>query len=121
MLAHLTAIFDEEMGKQQDEQIAFDRVVERFGDPGELTTKLHSVPRRDRWLSVLESIGDRSSESAWHLAVKHFLVMLLVYALFVATWELLPRALAFDNSGTGDHGIKPWYSFSWVQSCWLPY
>jgi hypothetical protein len=106
MLAHLTAIFQEETGKQQDEQIAFDRVVERFGDPGELTTKLQqSVPRWDRSLSILDNMGYRPSESAWHLAVKHFLVMLLVYALVVATWDMLPRLLAPIDRGPMDRKL----------------
>jgi hypothetical protein len=89
LLAHLTAIFEEEFERLGDEQAALERAKRRFGDPGELTTQLQqSVPRWDRCRSILENMGYRPSESAWCLAAKHFLAMLLIYMLWVPTWEL---------------------------------
>jgi len=93
LLAHLLAIFDEEAERLGDEQAALEQAKQRFGDPGELTTQLQqAVPRLCRWRSILENMGYRPSESAWHLAAKHFLVMLLIYLLW------LPMILAFKNN-----------------------
>jgi hypothetical protein len=89
LLAHLMAIFDEEAERLGDEQAALEQAKQRFGDPGELTTQLQqAVPRWDRCRSILENMGYRPSESAWHLAAKHFLAMLLIYLLWLPTWEL---------------------------------
>jgi hypothetical protein len=89
LLAHLTAVFDEEAERLADEQAALERARQRFGDPEELTTQLQqAVPRWDRCRSILENMGYRPSESAWHLAAKHFLAMLLIYLLWLPTWEL---------------------------------
>jgi hypothetical protein len=38
LLAHLVSIFQEEVDSLGDEQVALQRVRERFGDPEELTT-----------------------------------------------------------------------------------
>ena len=89
LLAHLTAIFDEEAQRLGDERAALERAKQRFGDPGELTGQLQqAVPRWDRCRSVLENMGYRPSESAWHLAARHFLVMLLIYLLWLPIWML---------------------------------
>ena len=86
LLAHLTAIFEEETGRLGDEQAALDQARQRFGDPRELTGQLQqAVPWWDRCCSVLENMGYRPDESAWHLAGKHFLVTLLVYSIWLPT------------------------------------
>ena len=84
LLAHLTAIFEEEAERLGNEQAALEQAKERFGDPGELTTQLQqAVPRLCRCRSILENMGYRPSEPAWHLAARHFLVMLLIYSLWL--------------------------------------
>jgi hypothetical protein len=98
LLAHLMAIFDEEAGRRGDEQAALAQAKQRFGDPAELTTQLQqTVPRWDRCRSILETMGCQPGESAWHLAAKHFPMMLLIYVLWLPTWMLvfgkLPRNL----------------------------
>ena len=52
LLAHLTAIFEEEVEKLGDDRPALDRAKRRFGDPSELTAQLQdAVPFWDRaWL-----------------------------------------------------------------------
>jgi len=93
LLAHLTAVFEEEAERLGNEQAALEQAKQRFGDPGELTTQLQqAVPRLCRCRSILENMGYRPSEPAWHLAVRHFLVMLLIYSLW------LPMMLAFENN-----------------------
>ena len=86
LLAHLTAIFDEEAEKLGDEQAALEQAKQRFGDPDELTTqRQQAVPRQNRWRSILENMGYRPSESAWHLAVKHFVAILPILLLTLPT------------------------------------
>lgn len=89
LLAHLTSVFDEETQRLGDEQTALDQAKRRFGDPRELTGQLQqAVPWWDRLGSILENMGCQPSESAWHLAAKHFLVMLVFYLLWLPTCML---------------------------------
>ncbi|MBN2024369.1 MAG: hypothetical protein JW809_16420 [Pirellulales bacterium] len=82
LLAHLVAIFEQEIEKRGDGQVALEQAKRRFGDPRELTGQLQeAVPRWDRRRSVLENMNCREGESAWHLAARHFLVMLTIYSL----------------------------------------
>lgn len=81
LLSHLVATFEEEFERTGDQQAALDRAKQRFGKPGELTTQLQqAVPRWDRCRSILENMGCKPDESAWHLAAKHFLAMLILYS-----------------------------------------
>lgn len=90
LLAHLVAIFDEEAERLRDEPAALERARQRFGDPEVLTKQLQqAVPRWDRCWSILENMGYRPSESAWRLALRHFLVMVLIYSLWLPTWMAL--------------------------------
>lgn len=92
LLAHLTAIFDEEDERLGERQAALERAKQRFGDPAELTTGLQqAVPRWDRCWSILDNIGYRPSESAWRLAARHFLTMLLIFVLWPPFWILASR------------------------------
>jgi hypothetical protein len=87
LLAHLRSVFEEEVGRLGNEQAAIERTKERFGEPEELTTQLQqTVPWWDRCGAFLENMGYQPTESAWHLAAKHSLVLLLVYS---APWILL--------------------------------
>ena len=89
LLAHLVAIFEEEEEHGGDEQAALEQTKQRFGGPGELTGELQqTVTRRDRCRSILENMGYRPRESAWHLAARHLLVTLLIYLLWLPTWML---------------------------------
>jgi hypothetical protein len=82
LLAHLTSIFGEESERSGGEQAALRQAKQRFGDPNELTCELQqAVPRWDRLRSLLEQMGYQSSESAWHLAAKHFLAILMINAI----------------------------------------
>ena len=89
LLAHLVAIFEEEEKHRGDEQAALEQTKQRFGGPGKLMGELQqTVTRRDRCRSILENMGYRPSESAWHLAARHFLVTLLIYLLWLPTLML---------------------------------
>lgn len=48
LLAHVTAVFEEEVARLGDEQAALERTAQRFGNPDELTGQLlKSVPAKD--------------------------------------------------------------------------
>jgi hypothetical protein len=54
LLAHLTALVEEEKARGGDEGQALARALQRFGDPAGLSRDLEaSVPRLERWLSRL--------------------------------------------------------------------
>ncbi len=90
LLGHLISIFEEEVGKLGNEPAALERANQRFGDPKGLTSELQqSVPAWDRYGSILETLGCQPGESAWHLAAKHFLAMVLFYSLLLLSYFLL--------------------------------
>lgn len=104
LLAHLVAIFEEEVQRLGNEEAALDVAKGRFGDPRELTAQLQqAVPRWDRYRSILESMGVGPNESAWHLAAKHFVVMLLFYLLWLPTWMLVFQKLPNMELGEGQY------------------
>ncbi len=109
LLSHLVSIFEEEAAKAGDEPAALRRATERFGDPGELASQLQqSVPRWDRLRSIMEQLGYQRGQSVWHLAARHLLVTLLIYA--VAAMVALPIMLALEGryhtgSVEGLHGV----------------
>ncbi|MEN6407066.1 MAG: hypothetical protein ABFC77_11415 [Thermoguttaceae bacterium] len=90
LLAHLAAIFEEEADRLGDEQAALRQAQQRFGDPMELAGQLQqAVPRWDRRRAIFENMGCQPGESAWHLAGKHFLTVLLICAIWTPIWLLL--------------------------------
>jgi hypothetical protein len=90
LLAHLTALYEEELARLGDEAAAREKAVQRFGDPATLTAELQdSVPARGRAAYELERwVGWRAPESAvrytFRLAVQLFLVGFIGAALVVA-------------------------------------
>ncbi len=68
LLAHVTAVFEEEAARLGNEAAALDRTGQRFGNPKELTIPLQeSVPAGDRIARFLEG---RPGESALRAAVR---------------------------------------------------
>jgi len=60
LLAHVNAVFEEEAARLGDEQAAFERTAQRFGNPAELTGQLQmSVPRSDFLQRFLEGMAFR--------------------------------------------------------------
>jgi hypothetical protein len=62
LLAHVTAIFEEEIEKSSNERIALERTRQRFGDPQELSRELESsIPVFNRLRGDLEQIWCNSA------------------------------------------------------------
>jgi hypothetical protein len=99
LLAHLSAIFEEEAARLGDERAALERAAERFGDPAELTAELQqSVPRWDRFRAVLGKAldlapGESLLRLAWRFAV---ITAVLSAVIWIA---LLPKFLFGSRRG----------------------
>ncbi len=79
LLAHLTAIFEEEAETLGDEQAAFDQAKRRFGDSRELSVELQGpVSRWGQVGSIVEKYSFQSGESVLHLATASVLWMCLM-------------------------------------------
>jgi hypothetical protein len=107
LLGHLVSIYEDEHKRPGGTNTALQRAKERFGDPRELTGQLQRVvPAWDRYWSILESMGCQPGESARHLAVKHFLLILLLYVFWMPAWVLALELslLAHGNYRGGDVG-----------------
>jgi hypothetical protein len=66
LLAHVTAVFEEEMDRLGDETLALARTEERFGSPAELTEQLQaSVPANDRFTDFFERALDGTVLHSW--------------------------------------------------------
>jgi ATP-dependent Clp protease ATP-binding subunit ClpC len=81
LLAHVTAVFEEEVGRLGDERIALERAEQRFGNPAELTGQLQaSIPANDLCYRSLDWLLGQPGESALRRAGRLALVMFLVCA-----------------------------------------
>jgi len=78
LLAHVSAVFEEESVKLGEEQAALERTELRFGNPVELTSELQeSVSAKDVILQFFESSTLRHSNSTFHRAVRNASVALI--------------------------------------------
>ena len=99
LLAHLAAIYEEEVGRSADPVAALDEAVRRFGDPGALSRELSlSLPARERVSHWLERwTGWRSPESAMrYLSRLAALTFCLLGACFALAGSVLLAAYGPD-------------------------
>src|SRR5262245_17543341 len=72
LLAHVTAVFEEEAAKPGEERPALERTEQRFGDPAGLTAQLQeSAPAGDRWARLLEHVFVGTGASTLRLALRY--------------------------------------------------
>ena len=80
LLAHVTAIFEEEAEKAGDEGTALERTRQRFGDPLELSSELQrSVSKWNRIEGFLQSARLKPGESPPHYAGRIAVGAVVVY------------------------------------------
>jgi hypothetical protein len=81
LLAHVSAVFEEELARLADAPAALERTRQRFGSPAELTSELQtSVPRLDVVKRFIEAIENyRPGETTLRRALRHGVSMLLVF------------------------------------------
>ncbi|MGD0382189.1 MAG: hypothetical protein ABSA77_01625 [Thermoguttaceae bacterium] len=104
LLAHLTAIFEDEATRCRDEQTALNQAKQRFGDPRELARELQqTVPISSRIYYLLEITGFRMlSDSPLMFVVKGLLFTISILAI---TAPLLLIALNFQGK-TAEFGMR---------------
>jgi hypothetical protein len=82
LLAHVSAVFEEEAVKLGEERVALERTALRFGNPVELTSQLQeSVSASDVILRLFESSSLQYSRSTFRLAVRNASVALFAFAV----------------------------------------
>jgi hypothetical protein len=92
LLAHISAVFEEEAARLDDEQAALTRTAQRFGNPAELTGQLQmSVPRSDLLQRILEGMALRTDESMLRRAVRFAVVVLFVCAVYLPAFFVQSR------------------------------
>ncbi len=91
MLAHVIAVFEQELHETGDEAVALARTAERFGDPAELTAQLQAtVPARDTVDRLLDRVWFRPGEPTLRRAVRHALLLsLLAFGYMAAMFAML--------------------------------
>jgi hypothetical protein len=90
LLAHVTAIFDEELENHHDASVALRRAQERFGDPRQLTRQLQrTVPLWNR-IAHLGDVGSLSRPGESFLRVAGRITLLTLAANAVMPLVVLP-------------------------------
>jgi hypothetical protein len=91
LLAHVTAVFEEE-AKLGEERLALERTAQRFGNPAELADQLQaSVPTNDRWARFFEFVFVGTGVSAMRLAFRYAVLTFLPGVTLYAAFVLLGR------------------------------
>ena len=94
LLAHVTAVFDEELARLGDEQAAVNETARRFGIAAELESQLQaSVPWLDRFFLISER----------EILMSRWFWLAAVFAVFFGPAMLLPALAKFR-----DHGELLW-------------
>ncbi len=84
LLDHLTAIYEEELGRLGDESVAVAKALERFGAPSELTGELQqSVSRLDFIGYVSDLYRYRRGESLLRFGFRHLVAALGAMVIMV--------------------------------------
>lgn len=80
LLAHMSAIYDQERAKSADREVALQNARERFGDPAELRREIQSsIPYCERFNYLMErQLQYRAPESAAHFAYRIALITLIL-------------------------------------------
>ena len=91
LLAHISAVFEDELPLCTDETAALIRVEQRFGDPGELSRTLQeSVPINDRFGYLIERLAaPRSGESLARQAGRYGTLSFVASSLICITFLLI--------------------------------
>lgn len=113
LLAHVSAVFEEESAKSGSADQALSRTRERFGEPAELTASLQgSVPWSERVVANIQHyLCCRPDETAARFAVRHGLLAGAYFAA-AALLGILMVGLLFALLPAAGH--ERWSSFAWL-------
>jgi hypothetical protein len=101
MLAHVIAVYEQELQDTGDNPAAMVRTTQRFGDPAELTIQLQgTVPARDAFDRLLDRAWFRPGEPTLRRAVRHALLLnTLAFVYMAAMFAVLYGAVGDLLSG----------------------
>jgi hypothetical protein len=92
LLAHLTAVFEDEQARLGDDAAALEATRRRFGPADTLLAELQgTVPRWDRIGVMLDKLSWEPGESLAHLAAKHTLATFVSYSVMILA--ILPAVI----------------------------
>src|SRR5262245_315933 len=84
LLAHVTAVFEEEAASVGEERLALERTEQRFGDLAEPSGQLQeSIPASDRWARILGCVFLDTGVSPLRLALRYSLLTLCFPGAFL--------------------------------------
>src|SRR5262249_48115923 len=92
LLAHVSAVFEEETAGLDNEEAALERTAQRFGNPAELARQLQqSVPARDSLRLFAEQLFYRHGESLFLCAVRHAFLLagVVLLVLLITAWSMM--------------------------------
>jgi hypothetical protein len=106
LLAHLTAIYDEELERLHDPDQALKAATERFGEPTELSLDLTaSLSRSERRAYLFERwFGWRAPETAFRFVLRQALLSFLIIAAIWCIPLLTMLVTDVDNQRLGNFG-----------------
>jgi hypothetical protein len=94
LLAHVSAVFEEELARLGDERVALAEAVDRFGLSEDLESELQQcVPPLERWLLISER----------EILMSGWFWLVAVIAVFVGPALVMPAVAHFNQQGT-----MPW-------------
>jgi hypothetical protein len=92
LLAHVSAVFEEEAARLGDERVVLERTGQRFGNPAELTGQLQeSVPASDRVALFLEHVFVGTGGSTLRRALRYVLLTLFFPAILLTAFLVQGR------------------------------
>jgi hypothetical protein len=84
LLAHLTAIFEEETKKLGDDRSALDQAKRRFGDPSELTAQLQDTFTRLHYFHFFKEKMNFQPGYPCRMSLPRLVFLCVGFCLFVA-------------------------------------
>lgn len=92
LLAHVTAVFEEEAARLGEDRLAVEQTEQRFGNPVDLTGQLQeAVPAKDRWARLLEYAFFGAGVSTLRLACRYALFTLVPGAILLIAFFVQGR------------------------------
>ena len=84
LLAHIVAVYEDDLEVHGDEAAALEHAIERFGDPAELTSQLQAVvPSSDAVDRLFDYLWFQPGESTVHRALRHGILSDLIVLAFM--------------------------------------
>jgi hypothetical protein len=106
LLAHVTAVFEEELAGTGDEVEAVRRTADRFGDPRDLVGPLQSsIPARDAIDRVMDQWWYQPGEPTLRRAVRHAVILEATAFIYLAIVAALLYLTHLGGPHTGDWPI----------------